>query len=148
MDGLTRTAHNAYGIGLTLAGEKDFDAKHDAVIFESFLSTNSNYDARMFTKTEADVLNIEKKLNMFEVGNPDKYLDIIADNPMAEVVVDTFNKQVASQLKPLQTEAKAIRIDPNLSPKDRADMLKENKMLQNMTKKNITENIQDLKEYQ
>ena len=66
MDGLTRIMHNGYGLGLTLAGQKDFDAKRDLFILESFISNKSNVDQREFAKMEESVKKKERLLKMYE----------------------------------------------------------------------------------
>ena len=146
LDGISRIAHNGYGIGLTLSGEKEFDVKHDIPLFESFISNRSNIDARNFSKTQADVANAERKLNMFKT-NPEKYMDYISKNPIEPTMVETFNKQVGGALKDFQEQAKYIRTNKDFSPKDKSEMLKENKIMQNMIKRQISEQMDYIKTY-
>ena len=146
LDGASRIAHNGYGVGLTLAGQKEFDIKHDIPLIDSFISNRSTLATREFVDTKADVLNIERKVNMFK-SNPELYIDYITNNPGDEAIVDLFNKETASSLKDLQSMAKGIRIDRDLSPKEKSEMLRENKQLQDMVKANITSNVEMLKQF-
>jgi hypothetical protein len=45
-DGASRILHNANNTRLWLSGKKDFEAKTDLMIFDSFFGRQSNFDAR------------------------------------------------------------------------------------------------------
>jgi hypothetical protein len=146
MDGLTRIMHNGYGLGLTLAGQKDFDAKRDLFILESFISTKSNVDSRQYGKVEEDVLQKQKIINMFRESNPEKYIDYIMEHPYDEAMIATFNKMAGGDLKKLREEANIIRRMPGLTPKDRAQILEMNKFTQNLLKSSIVSSIEMFKD--
>jgi hypothetical protein len=145
-DGLTRIAHNGYGAGLTVAGQKDFDPKRDLLVLESFLSTKSNIDSRQFAKVGQEVLEKEKRINMFKSSNPESYVDYVLAHPYDEAMIDTYNKLTAGDLKQLQEDANVIRRMPGLSPKERKDLLEENKYIQNMLKSSIVSTIDMFKQ--
>jgi vacuolar-type H+-ATPase subunit I/STV1 len=105
-------------------------------LVESFISNRSNVDARQFSQLEKDILEKEKAINMLK-SNPEKFADYLADHPEDPALVKAFNKQVSSQLNELRQAANQVRRDPAISRIDKAEMLKENKILQNKVKKNI-----------
>ena len=145
-DGLTRIAQNGYGIGLTVTGQKDFDAKRDLIIFESFLSNKSNVDSRQFGKVEQEVLEKQKIINMFKQSNPEKYIDYVMEHPYDEAMIEAFNKMAGGDLKKLREDANTIRRMPGLTPKDRKDMLEMNKLTQNLLKSSIVSSIEMFKD--
>ena len=136
IDGASRLAQNGYGALLTMSGNKEFDPKRDLFLVESFISNRSNVDARQFSQLEKDILEKEKAINMLK-SNPEKFADYLADHPEDPALVKAFNKQVSSQLNELRQAANQVRRDPAISRIDKAEMLKENKILQNKVKKNI-----------
>ena len=145
MDGLTRIMQNGYGLGLTLAGQKDFDAKRDLFVLESFISNKSNVDSREFGKIQEEVKKKEATLNMFKT-NPEKYAEYISKHPLDPMIVKMYNQQINSRLKNLQEQANKFRMMPGLSPKDRKEILAPNKEYQNMVKRQITSTISTLNE--
>jgi hypothetical protein len=140
MDGLTRIMHNGYGLGLTLAGQKDFDAKRDLFILESFISTKSNVDLREFAKMEESVKKKERLLKMFET-NPVKYAEYISDHPLDPALVDMYNEMINGDLKQLREDANEFRRMPGLSPKERKALLDPIKDAQNLVKRQITNTV-------
>lgn len=145
VDGLTRIMQNGYGLGLTLAGQKDFDPKRDLFVLESFISNKSNVDQREFSKIEEEVKKKEAMLTMFK-SNPEKYAEYISEHPLDPMIVKMYNQQINGRLKNLQEQAKKFRMMPGLSPKDRKEILTPNKEYQNMVKRQITSTIQTLNE--
>jgi vacuolar-type H+-ATPase subunit I/STV1 len=119
-----------------MSGNKEFDPKRDLFLVESFISNRSNVDARQFSQLEKDILEKEKAINMLK-SNPEKFADYLAEHPEDPALVKAFNKQVSSQLNELRQAANQVRRDPAISRIDKAEMLKENKILQNKVKKNI-----------
>ena len=143
---LARLAHSGYGVGLTLTGQKDFDLKRDLPLTESFVGTASNYDAREFSKIKDEVSEVEGKLNMFKTA-PEQYFKYTDKNPMAAKMVEIYNSREAKLLRPLQEQANKIRRDPDMTPKERAELLKDNKLNQNFAMRHIIEDMKMLKEY-
>jgi hypothetical protein len=146
IDGVTRLAQDGYGLGLTVTGQKSFDPKKDLVILDSFLSNKSNVDAREFAKTEQKVTEIEKILNTFKSSDPERYVDYMIDHPYDAAMVEVYNKLTSGDLKKLREQANVIRRFPDLTPKERADFLEENKRMQNMIKANIVDTVNMYKE--
>jgi hypothetical protein len=145
MDGLTRIMQNGYGLGLTLAGQKDFDAKRDLFILESFISTKSNVDLREFAKMEESVKKKERLLNMYKT-NPVKYAEYISEHPLDPMIVKMYNQQVNGRLNDLREQANKFRRMPDLSPKERKAILDPLKDMQNLVKRQITNTVNTLDE--
>jgi hypothetical protein len=141
LDGITRLLHNGYGIYQTSTGQKDFDAKRDLIVFESFMSSKSNYNAREFAKIGAEM---EQKSKDFESAklNPEQYSKYIQNNPTDPMLIQSYNTMVNGNLKTLQTQANVIRRMYDLTPKERNELLQQNKLLQNAVKSGIINSIQ------
>jgi len=138
IDGLSRVAQTGQNMLLLGAGEKAFNPKTDTVLFDSFFGAPSNFDARQFSTVETQVKEKERKLNMFK-SNPEKYADYTAANPMDEYLVKEFNHLVGGELQKLRKEANDYRKMPNLTPKERKEMIDNIVAMQNMTKQRIIE---------
>ena len=145
MDGLTRIMQNGYGLGLTLAGQKDFDPKRDLFILESFISTKSNVDQREFAKMEESVKKKEQMLNMYKT-NPVKYAEYISEHPLDPMIVKMYNQQVNGRLNDLREQANKFRRMPDLSPKERKAILDPLKDMQNLVKRQVTNTVNTLDE--
>ena len=142
IDGLSRLFLNTpYNLGLFLAGQKDFDIKRDAFVFDSFIGKAANYDARQFSSTERQIRDMERKLNMFK-SDPTVYADYLDANPMAKITVDMFNRRVA-QLNKASSISKKIRLDTTLTPKERDEALKDSKLNENVIRRDIVEAARD-----
>ena len=61
-------------------------------------------------------------------------------------MIESFNKLAGGDLKKLREDANAIRRMPGLTPKDRAQMLEVNKLMQNLYKSNIVSSVEMFKD--
>jgi hypothetical protein len=136
MDGLSRVVHNSYGIGMTAAGQKEFNPKTDTMILDSFFGAPSNVDAREFSKVENQIKDKERKLNMFK-SDPERYADYVMEHPMDEAIVELYNKAVGGQLNDLREQANIFRKMPGLTPKERQEYLDPIKAQQNLYKRHL-----------
>ena len=134
-DMLTETAY-------AIAGNKDFDSNllRKVPLVGSFIGAAPNVDARQFNAVEQQVLAMDAKLNMFKT-NPEQLAKYIDANPMAPAIVAVYNKSVAP-LNKLRHEGNVIR-SLEISPKDKADILKANKDTQNLIKYHLVELLKD-----
>jgi hypothetical protein len=132
-DGLSRMAQNFYGAGLTLAGDKEFDAKRDLQVLESFISNYSKVDQRAFARVENEVREKEKRLNTSAL-NPEQYLKYIEANPYDKMIVSQYNSLVNRGLKNAREKANKIRRMPGLSTKERKELIDELVEIQNQYK--------------
>lgn len=136
-DGAARLAQTFGNWGLLAAGEKNFDPRHDTLLFDSFFGAPSNFDAREFSSVEKQIQSMEQKLKMFK-DNPVMEARYTAANPMAEHLVDLYNKGINRDLKQLRQEANEIRA-MQISPKAKEAMLKNIIRAQNLEKRFLIE---------
>lgn len=143
IDAIGKLAATSYNLGLTLAGQKEFDPKNDLLLVSSYIGTKSNVDAREFSKAEDYVKGIEKRLNSLK-DKPDlldKYLDQNPDHP---ALVDLYNRRINGTLRKLRAEANKVRTDRDLTPGERAEEVKLIVEHQNEVKRQILEEIKDV----
>ena len=136
-DGAARLAHTFGDFAYLARGEKEFDPRHDTLLFDSFFGAPSNFDAREFSSVEKQIQEMEKRLKGFK-DNPVMEAKYMAANPMAEHLVDVYNKGVGRDLKELRTEANEIRA-MKISPKTKEAMLKNIIRAQNLEKRFLIE---------
>ena len=142
IDGVSRIGEAMYGINDVAAGRKDFNPKTDLPLFGSFFGTRSSVDAREFAKVEKEVQRIEKVINDFKT-QPEKYAEYSAKYPLDEAVVEIYNKMLNQELNPLRSEDKAIRLDRDLTPLERKELLKINQFHENLIKREMIEAFKD-----
>ena len=75
---------------------------------------------------------------MFE-SSPIQSARYYAENPMNELLVDMYNKQVNGELKQLRAQAKQYRLMEGIEPKTRDAMLKIITFQENLIKHNMIE---------
>jgi hypothetical protein len=136
IDGISRIGESLYGIADVTQGRKDFNPKTDLPLLGSFFGARASYDSRQFAKVEKEVKHMEKVINDFKT-QPVKYAEYTAKYPMDEVIVETYNKILNKELNPLRAQDKAVRLDKNLSPADRKDLLRMNQLYENMIKRQM-----------
>lgn len=137
LDGVSRLGAGAMNIGMVGAGNKEFNPKTDTVVFDSFFGAPSNIDARQFSNAEKKIESIKKRLDTLKKNNPDKYAEYIADNPTHPFIVDSYNRQVNQTLRELREQANKFRRMPDLTVKERTEMVKNIVSAQNLVKRNI-----------
>lgn len=136
LDGLSRIIHNSYGIGMTVAGQKAFNPKTDTMVLDSFFGAPSNVDAREFSKVENQIKEKERKLNMFK-SDPIRYAEYVAANPLDEVIVNIYNQSVGAGLNKLREQSNMYRKMPDLSPKERKELVDMIKAQENLYKRHL-----------
>jgi hypothetical protein len=83
------------------------------------------------------------RLNMLEKANPDVYIKYLDKNPMHEEIVEFFDKNIG-ELNKLRKETNEVRVEPDLSPKERTQLIRELITDQNLLKYEL---IQQFKSY-
>jgi hypothetical protein len=136
IDGISRIGESLYGLTDVTQGRKDFNPKTDLPLLGSFFGARASYDARQFAKVEKEVKHMEKVINDFKT-QPAKYAEYTAKYPMDEVIVETYNKILNKELNPLRAQDKTVRLDRNLSPADKKDLLRMNQLYENMIKRQM-----------
>jgi hypothetical protein len=138
-DGVGRLLETAYG-SLGLSGEKPRNIKQESLIFGSFFGNKGNVDNREFGQIQSQLMKKQANLNAVK-SDPVAYAKYMERNPMDEVLVASYLKDVNGELKKLQSQAKQIRMAPSsmLSPKERQEMLEPNLLMQRLIKANLVE---------
>ena len=121
-DGITRIAQNTYGLGLTIAGQKDFDPKRDLQVFDSFISNVSKPDQRAFTRIKNIVDRKEARLNALK-NNPVGLASYLDKNPSDPMIVDRYKEIETKEINPTRDYVNEIRRMPGLTPKQRKELL-------------------------
>jgi hypothetical protein len=138
IDGISRIGETMYGISDLAQGRKDFNPRQDVPLLGSFFGTRSNYDARQFGEVEKKIQQMERIMNDFK-DNPEKLAEYTEKYPMAEFMVDTYNKQVNRELNPLRHEDKLVRLNKQLAPVDRKALIQINTFQENLIKSQIVD---------
>lgn len=138
-DGVGRLLETSYG-ALGLSGEKPRNIKQESLIFGSFFGNKGNVDNREFGQIQSQLMKKQANLNAVK-SDPVAYAKYMERNPMDEVLVKSYLKDVNGELKKLQSQAKQIRMAPSdmLSPKERQEMLEPNLLMQRLIKANLVE---------
>jgi Large polyvalent protein associated domain 38 len=139
-DGIGRLFEVGYGVTDFAEGRKEFNPKTDLPLFGSFFGTKSSVDAREFAEAEKNIKKYEGIINGFK-SNPVDEANYDAKYPLRKSLVDYYNHTSGAQLNPLRHEANVIRRDPNLTPKEKEELLKVNKIEQNLLKYEMLQNF-------
>lgn len=138
IDGLARVFELGYGVTNIAEGAKSFNPKTDIPVIGSFFGAKSNVDARDWAKVEKKIQEREKIFKTVEKSeNPELLAAHIEKYPFDEYIIKAYNKGIGSDLKELQAAANDIRRNPYFTPKDREELLKVNKLMQNLIKNQL-----------
>lgn len=145
VDGLSKILSNLYSMGLLAAGDKNFNPKTDipGAFLHSFISRYSKVDQRAYGRITEELSELENDLKIFQIANPELYLDYVARNPLVPTIVTRYNELKAS-LNKLNKVANDMRQSRRLTPKQREDNLKPIKEMQIIIKKNIVNEMESL----
>jgi hypothetical protein len=142
-DGMAKMGTAATNLSYTVAGNKDFDPKHDLPFIGSFIGTKSNIDAREFSKVEDQIKAIDKRINSLK-DKPemlDRYLEA---NPNAYAAVEFYNAQVNGQLRQVRAVANQVRANGELTPRERKLQLEEINGISSTIKRQLLNVFEDL----
>jgi hypothetical protein len=137
MDGAFRVIQGLSNLGMVAMNEKEFNPKTDTILFDSFFGPPSNVDAREYSSVEKQIADISKRMTTLKANNPELYANYLEKNPMHPFVVDVFNKQANGMLRDLRQQANVYRRMPELSPKERNEIVKNTVKMENLVKRNI-----------
>jgi len=130
-------------VGLSVAGEKEFDLKNDVVFISSFIGTKSNIDAREFSSVEKKIKEYEKRINALK-DRPEQLDKFMDANPDAYAAVEFYNAQVNGALRQIRTAANQVRASKELSIKERKEQLKELTTMSNQVKHQLVLVFEDM----
>jgi hypothetical protein len=137
VDGPSRVFEGAFGITDTVTGRKAFSAKTDLPLIGSFFGAEANVDSREFSSVEKQILEKANRLKAAEL-KPERYAKYMEANPFDDLLVESYNKDVA-ELNDLRKETKEIRLDNNMTPKEKQELIKVLNAQQNIIKRNLIE---------
>jgi hypothetical protein len=120
VDGVSRVAATGYNLTDVIRGQKEFDVRTDTFLLDSYFKAPSNYDAIKFSKAEAKIKDMERRLKSLE--GTDQYGDYLESNPMGPATVKYYNQVVNGQLRNLRQRANEIRRS-DLSQKEKTELL-------------------------
>jgi hypothetical protein len=144
IDGFSRIAHSAYGISLTAAGQKDFDAKSDLVVFSSFVGRKGNFDAREFAEVEKKIKDKADTLRALENtaklnGDIEPLRRYMERNPNDRAIVYIYNKQINNRIRDLRSFRNAVQSNKNYTPKQKKEVIDQIDLEQNYIKRGMIE---------
>ena len=142
-DGMAKMASSATNLGLSVAGEKEFDLKNDVVFISSFIGSKSNIDAREFSSVEKKVQELEKRINALK-DRPEQLDKFMDANPDAYAAVQFYNSQVNGSLRQIRAAANQVRASKELSIKERKEQLKELTTMSNQVKHQLVLVFEDM----
>lgn len=136
-DGLTRIVQNANNVRLWLSDKKDFNPKTDTMLLDSFFGTASNFDAREWSRVEADLEERSKYVKMLKANHPAEYAEYMAKNPLDQMLTKMYDHDVNGRLKSLREQANKWRAMEGISPRDRTALVKNIVLQQNIEKRRL-----------
>lgn len=136
-DGASRLLHNANNTRLWLSGSKDFEAKTDLMIFDSFFGRQANFDARQWQRVEDDLKERSARVKMLRENNPVEYAKHIAKHPIDPYLSDMYDRDVNGRLRDLRAQANKIRAMSGLEPKTRTELVKNIVLQENLEKRRL-----------
>lgn len=144
-DGLAKVAAASTDGLMLAAGQKPMDesALKSMPLISSFIGSKSNYDARAFSKFEEKIKATDKRLEALK-NQPEKFSAYVEAHPADYALVETYNMQVNGALRQIRAMANQVRANPDLSPKERKEQLKELVDTQNILKRNMLEVFKEI----
>jgi hypothetical protein len=133
-DGVSNLVNSPISVGMWLSGKKDFNSHTDTMFLDSFFGTRSNFDARQWSKVEADLKDRGEKVKMFKESNPVQYAKYLASHPLDQMLSKMYDDDVNGRLKNLRAEANKWRTMQGLDTKTRTMLVKNAVLQQNLEK--------------
>jgi hypothetical protein len=137
VDGPARVFEGAFGITDAVTGRKEFSAKTDLPLVGSFFGAEANVDSREFSSVEKQILEKANRLKSAEL-KPERYVKYMEANPFDELLVESYNKDVA-ELNQIRKDTKEIRLNDSMTPKEKQEIIKLFNSQQNIIKRNLIE---------
>jgi hypothetical protein len=132
MNGISLLGQNLENASLLTAGDKEFNAKTDTIVLNSFIGTRSDWYSREFNRVEQKIKDTAQILEGFKTI--DEYNEYVNRHPSHEGLVKEYQKDVNGSLKDLRTERKNILNNRSLDRKERDELLRQNKLTQQYVK--------------
>ena len=136
-DGVARIFEGTFGITDTVSGRKEFSPKTDIPLFGSFFGAEANVDGREWASVKKQIEQKVENMGSAEL-NPARYARYISSNPFDEIIVEFYNKDTA-ELNQITQAMNEVRLEENLSPKEKQALLKVFTLEQNLIKRRLIE---------
>ena len=137
-DGMAKMASSTTNLGLSVAGQKEFDLKNDVAFVSSFVGSKSNIDAREFSSIENQIKGLDKRINSLK-DRPEQLKQFMESNPTAYGAVQFYNSQINGALKNIRTQQNVVRASKDLTIMERKAELEKLQLLSNMVKHRLVE---------
>jgi hypothetical protein len=137
-DGMAKMASSTTNLGLSVAGQKEFDLKNDVAFVSSFVGSKSNIDAREFSSIENQIKSLDKRINSLK-DRPEQLKQFMESNPTAYGAVQFYNSQINGALKNIRTQQNVVRASKDLTIMERKAELEKLQLLSNMVKHRLVE---------
>jgi hypothetical protein len=138
LDGISRFFETGTDVALVLGGSKDFKPKVDLPLFGSFFGSRSNVDSREYSAVEKKIQDIEKQIKQFDT-DPLMSVKYDINHPLHRTLVEMYNHDKNQELRNLRHQAKELRLNTALEPKDRDAIIKIINLQENLIKHNLVE---------
>ena len=140
-DGITRLAQDGHGFATWATGQKEFNPRTDTIAFDSFFGAPSNYDSRQFSALEGQVEEMSKVIATLPTADPEMFERLVEAKPEMLAIVDDYNKTVGGDLKDLRALAKEVNRMPDLSYRERKEIIDNITQAENLEKYAFTERM-------
>lgn len=138
-DGVSRLIHNSYGVSLWATGNKDFDAKRDLFVLDSFIGKRSSVDARQLASVEKEINSLREEFNMYKnTGNYEGMQKFIERNPNAPALIQYYNMMSNGELRNVRERLNRIS-SSDLPPNQRQKLRESDEKLRDMYARNMVE---------
>ena len=140
-DGITRLAQDGHGFATWATGQKEFNPRTDTIAFDSFFGAPSNYDSRQFSALESQAEEMSKVIATLPTADPEMFTRLVEAKPEMLAIVDDYNKTVGGDLKDLRALAKEVNRMPDLSYRERKEIIDNITQAENLEKYAFTERM-------
>jgi hypothetical protein len=132
VNGISLLGQNLDNIAGLMGGDKEFSAKTDTVVLNSFISNRSDYYSKEFNRVEKEILGMKGRIDTADKKG--YYNEYVAKHPFEQTVVEVYDKDVGGELKDLRAARADIINSKILTRIQRDQALKENKAQQQAAK--------------
>jgi hypothetical protein len=137
VDGPARVFEGAFGITDAASSRKEFSPKTDLPLVGSFFGAEANVDSREFASVKKQIEMKTRRVNDAKL-EPERYVKYTEANPFDELLVESYDKDVV-ELNQIRKEVNEIRLNKNLTPKEKQEFIKLYNFQQNIIKRNLIE---------
>lgn len=140
-DGMARLAQSGYGLTEYAQGKKSWDTKNDFSPLSSFIGKTSPIDSRQFSDLRDKMESVSSQIRGLKDRPPDFQARYFSAHPMAPMAIQYYNKQVNGQLRRVSELKAAAIASPNLSAKQRKEIVDDLSLQQHMLQRTIIDTL-------